>query len=176
MVPSSTHAPLAERPSHKRLEIIKRRLATPTKIQGSHECIWCNEDPTLSTIVYEGHVELVTHLVNSLKSSDWMINGSKYPSNGVHTYAAKNRREHTKYVDLPKENPSCSWCGHTWKKISKRGYETHIAKKNHLPCNLSQDQAYQKIENYLLQLHGVVFSRDQFEKLLAPRVHKKSPA
>jgi hypothetical protein len=155
-----------------------------TKVKGAHPCRWCTDDETIqTTTVYEGHAALVRHLVMSLKSCDWIVNGCKPSRAGMHTETAKQRRlaQGSDFASLDMSDPRCPFpdCNKSWKKISRRGYNQHVVSK-HMNSNIVQDlgeqAALENIKNYLKQYHNVEFSKAQFDMVMLHNNSQKRKA
>jgi hypothetical protein len=169
-----------DRQNDDRLNIIKKYMLLSTKVKGTHQCRWCQEDETIqSDTVYDGHAEIVRHLVMSLKSSDYVVNGSKLSRNGMHTETAKLRRhvQSSDFGSLDMSNPKCPYpdCHKSWTKISRGGFNQHIASK-HSVQNLNQQEAFEGVKAYLKQHHDVEFSKAQFDMVLLKSNEKKRTA
>jgi hypothetical protein len=151
------------------------------KVKGIHSCRWCEEDDTIqANTTYEGHAAIVRHLVLSLKSCDWAINGCKPSRNGMHTEKAKQRRQvpSSDFGSLDMSNPVCPYpdCQKSWEKISRRGYNQHVAskhKESSIVQDLGQEAALENIKQYMKKYHNVEFSKAQFDMVLLHDNEKK---
>ena len=120
-----------DRQNDDRLKTINKYMLLSTKVKGTHPCRWCEDDETIQTsTTYEGHAALVRHLVLSLRSSDWIVNGCKLSRNGMHTETAKLRRQvqGSDFGSLDMSNPKCPYpgCPKSWKRISRAEVSTNI--------------------------------------------------
>lgn len=90
-----------DRQNDHRLNAINKYMHLSTKLTGVHACRRCEQENTIqSTTTYEGHAALVRHLVLSLVSSDWVVDGRNPTRSGIHTETAKQWRMCNDQVSL----------------------------------------------------------------------------